>query len=539
MTDRVDLRRLYAKKSHLANLIVLFMAFFILLSYTPAAEAHATLVEMEPAEDVVADKPPSELMLRFNEPVEHDLAMVNVYDVNAQPVFTGNPDNEEEKSPKLTFSLPELDNGTYTVNWDAVSADGHPVSGTYAFSVGEATESGVNTVDESNGTEGTLIASRIIPEVLILLGAGLFWFAWLAERKGFPGIDVLWSKRRYIGATLLFLGTMAELVTYSLSLPPGIIQVILNGRWELLGQFPFILMLFAQLLFLILLVIPGMERGWYLALWLLLAVTLAFGGHVWGMKDPIIALIPRIFHLLAMALWLGALAYVMLLVISEKRQKTSVDWQAFRPFFVYKMIAASALVVISGVVMVYLQTGITAVFTDWKTWSGVVIAKVLLTMVMGGLALYQTLKWRKRQTFTTRRLVRTEWLVGLAVMILGVWLSQIAYPISVETYDETLVTDNQEAEIHIDELQTGDRTMTASIPELDGEQPESVEAKVTMPQHDMGSDDIKAEENDEGNYTAELPFSMSGTWHLEMTATYSDHEKVKWEDDVYMAGQGD
>src|SRR5699024_4682566 len=77
-------------------------------------------------------------------------------------------------------------------------------------------------------------------------------------------------------------------------IPPGIIQVILNGRWELLLQFPFVLMLFAQIFFLILVFIPGMERIWYLALWLLLAITPAFGGHVWGMENPVLALIPRI-----------------------------------------------------------------------------------------------------------------------------------------------------------------------------------------------------------------------------------------------------
>src|SRR5699024_11484311 len=85
--------------------------------------------EMEPAEDVVAQDAPSELILRFNEPIEHDLAMVTVYDWNGEPVFTGNPDGDVEKAPKMAFSLPDLKQGTYTVKWDVVSADGHPVNG--------------------------------------------------------------------------------------------------------------------------------------------------------------------------------------------------------------------------------------------------------------------------------------------------------------------------------------------------------------------------------------------------------------------------
>src|SRR5699024_12004970 len=61
----------------------------------------------------------------------------------------------------------------------------------------------------------------------------------------------------------------------------------------------------------ILLLIPDMVRGWYLAVWALLAIIPAFGGHIWGMKEPLIALIPRIIHQLSIAFWLGALAYII------------------------------------------------------------------------------------------------------------------------------------------------------------------------------------------------------------------------------------
>lgn len=522
----------------LAKVAAFLIGLFIVFYQPSTTDAHATLLEMEPAENVVADDARSELMLRFNEPIEHDLAMVTIYDWNAKPVFTGNPDDGVEKSPKLEFSLPELDDGTYTVKWNVVSADGHPVGGSYAFSIGKPTEGGVKSVNKESGSEAALIASRVIPEGLLLLGAGMFWFGWLAERRKFPSLDTLWKRGRSIGAILIVLGTIAELITYSLSLPTGIIQVIFDGRWELLLQFPFILMLFAQMFFLILLFIPGMVRGWYLAMWALLAVTPAFGGHVWGMENPFIALIPRAIHQIAIAFWLGALCYVILLVIWQKKQETLVSWKAFRPFFVNKMLVSSALVILSGVVMVFLQTGIIAVFTDWKTWSTIVIVKVILTAVMGAFALLQTLKWKKTQTFTTRRLIRSEWLVGLLVIVLGIWMSQISYPIAVKTYDETLSADQAETKVYIDKLKAGAQEMIAEIPELDGEQPESVQANVTMPQHDMGSGDLTLDQDDSDGYSIDLPFTMSGTWLLEITATYPDGQKVEWEDEIFIAGSG-
>src|SRR5699024_8685406 len=245
-----------------------------------------------------------------------------------------------------------------------------------------------------------------------------------------------------------------------------------------------------------------------------------------------------------------------------------VDWRTFRPFFVHKMLIASSLVVLSGLVMAYLQAGVTAVFTDWKMcsvvllinvsltlimvmfaiyrtfkwkkrytftimsylqagvtavctdckiWSGVLLIKVSLTLIMGMFSIYQTLKWKKRHTFTTTRLIRIEWGVGLVVLILGIWLSQISYPIAVENYDETITSDHVEADVYIKELKTGDQKMTVHVADLNGEEPESVEAKVTMPQHDMGSEDLIAEEAEDDNYRVELPFSMSGNWRLEIT----------------------
>ena len=192
------------------------------------------------------------------------------------------------------------------------------------------------SVANDASSEGTLIAARVIVEGLLLLGAGLFWFSSLAERRKFPSLDSLWKRGRRIGAIVIVLGTIAELVTYGFSLPSGIIQVIFNGRWELLLQFPFILMLSVQLFFLILLFVPGMVQGWYLALWLALAVTPAFGGHVWGMEHPVVALIFRMIHQLTIAFWLGALGYVILLLIWQKKRNTLISWKEFRPFFVRK-----------------------------------------------------------------------------------------------------------------------------------------------------------------------------------------------------------
>lgn len=521
-------------------LVMLFVGFWFVFFQTPTAEAHSTLLETNPGEKEVTEKIPSTLTLRFNEPIEKDLATVTIYDWNAKPVFTGNPDEGgPERAPLLKFSLPKLKQGTYTVKWDVVSMDGHPVSGSYFFAIGKLTEGGVESVADNGEQEGSFIAARTVTEGLLLLGAGLFWFGWLAERRDFLGLDTLFRRGRSIGAILLVLGTVAELLTYGITLPPGLISTVFQGRWDLLVQFPFVIMLLAQIVALIMLFIPGMVRGWYLFMWLALAVIPAFGGHVWGVENPMLAVIPRMIHQIAIAFWLGALAYVILLGLWQKKYGRDIAWKEFRPFFVNRMMVASGLVILTGVIMVFMQSSWTAVITDWMQWSTLLLVKIVLTALMLSLALFQTLKWKRYEKFTTSRHVRVEWIIGLVVIFLGVWMSQTIYPTAVKTYDETLQDGQEEAEIYIEELQMGDQKMIMDIPGMDGEKPAEVTAEISMPDHGMTSGSLIAEKGNSGHYEVELPFSMSGTWRLDIHATYQSGEEREWtDDDIFVAGNG-
>ena len=524
----------------LISLLVVFFGLLFMIMQTQNVDAHASLLETDPAEKVVSEEIPSKLKLRFNEPIEKDLATVTIYDWNAKPVFTGNPDEGgSDRTPLLEFSLPELKEGTYTVQWNVVSLDGHPIQGSYSFAAGEVTEGGAKSINSGDDHHtGPLIVARTVAEGLLLLGAGLFWFAWLAERKKFPSIDIIFGSGRRFGGALIILGTLAEIITYTISLPSGLMQTVFHGRWDILLQFPFMLMVAAQLVFLIFLFIPGMVRGWYLFMWFALAAVPAFGGHVWGMENTTLALVLRVIHQLSIALWLGALCYVIFLLIWQRKQNTKVDWKEFRPFFVYKMMAATGLVVVSGVLMVFLQTEWLTVITDWMTWSALLLSKIVLTILMLSLALYQTRKWKKRGTFTTFRFIRAEWITGLIIILIGVWMSQTAYPISAKSYNDTLVSGQAKVEVYINQLKVGDQQMNLNVPDINGESPEEVEVTISTSDQGMQSGPITTEEGDSGNYQAELSFSMSGTWCLVIHVAYPGGEKKEWTAEVFVVGEG-
>lgn len=114
------------------------------------ASAHAALLGSDPAQGSVVDKAPTQITLNFSEKVALSDGSFKVLDPKGQRVDTGKP-------AELTGTMygvkvqPGLPRGTYTVTYQVVSADSHPVSGAFTFSVGAPS---ATTVSASGQTVG-------------------------------------------------------------------------------------------------------------------------------------------------------------------------------------------------------------------------------------------------------------------------------------------------------------------------------------------------------------------------------------------------
>ncbi|OJH19200.1 hypothetical protein BLX88_08380 [Bacillus obstructivus] len=522
-------------KKVLPIFFTLFIGFSLIFIQVPKAEAHSTLIETTPEKMEVTDTSPKFLELRFNEPIEQDLADITIYDWNAKPVISKQSVGGEKRSKVLHINLPNLKQGTYTVQWSVVSLDGHPVSGSYMFAVGKETKGGAESIKSKDGSSiPLLVATRTIVEILLLIGGGLYWFHLLAKRKKFVEQDILPKKVKLISSFILLLGTILELLIYTLSLPEGLFQTIIDGRWDLLLHFPFIVMVAVQLLLIILLFIPEMVEAWYLVIWFLLVIIPAFGGHVWGMEHPYIAAVPRTIHQLSIALWVGALSYLVIYLIRNKLFSKEKLSTTFRSFFVKNVLTASIMVIISGIIMVILQTGWSTVITEWGNWSTILFVKIFLVVLMLLFALYQTLKWKKIGRFSTPRILRIEWLIALVIIFLGVWLSQSAYPIPSKSYNSVLTSGQEKVQVKIAKLQAGDQKMTLTFPASENHAPDRVQVSMEMPKHGMKSGPFIATLKKDGVYQVELPFTMSGTWDMTIQAEYTEMESKEWKDQVFV-----
>lgn len=102
------------------------------------ASAHAALTGSTPVQGSVVDHAPEQVTLTFSEGVAMGDNSIRVLDPRGKRVDRGKLLNLSSGNVvKYGAGLPPgLGNGTYTVTWQAVSADSHPVSGAFTFSVG-------------------------------------------------------------------------------------------------------------------------------------------------------------------------------------------------------------------------------------------------------------------------------------------------------------------------------------------------------------------------------------------------------------------
>lgn len=118
---------------------VLFLLFFLFLS-SPVVFGHTALESVDPTEGNVVTKELQKVVLNFNTSLEQ-ASSFTLEDEEGQEVLI----NVEINEQSMTGTLEEVPaNGTYTVNWKIIGADGHPIEGTYAFTL-EVSEDSVSS----------------------------------------------------------------------------------------------------------------------------------------------------------------------------------------------------------------------------------------------------------------------------------------------------------------------------------------------------------------------------------------------------------
>jgi copper transport protein len=114
------------------------LAAGLLLGARRAGWAHGTLVASNPAAGSTVARSPAALHLTFSEPLEPSLSQLSLVAIDGEVTHlhaAGDPHDVNS----LVAPLDSLAPGAYRVVWRVVSADGHPVGGSFVFHVATPT----------------------------------------------------------------------------------------------------------------------------------------------------------------------------------------------------------------------------------------------------------------------------------------------------------------------------------------------------------------------------------------------------------------
>ncbi|MCI3931713.1 copper resistance CopC/CopD family protein [Streptomyces sp. AN091965] len=127
------------------------------LATAAPADAHAALTDSDPKRGAVVAKAPDQVSLTFSEKVAMSDGSVRVLDPAGKRADTGKTTDLGSTTYGVKLK-PGLPDGTFTVAYQVVSADSHPIAGAFTFSIGAPSDTKVALPDQEvgGGLVGTL-----------------------------------------------------------------------------------------------------------------------------------------------------------------------------------------------------------------------------------------------------------------------------------------------------------------------------------------------------------------------------------------------
>ncbi|MFJ7179151.1 copper resistance protein CopC [Streptomyces massasporeus] len=385
--------------------LLLLAAACALLAGAGPASAHAAVTGSDPGQGAVVDKAPARITLTFSEQVALSDDSLRVLDPEGKRVDTAEPATVSG----TTYAVPlhsGLPDGTYTVAYQVVSADSHPVAGAYTFSIGAPSKTSVSVSGQStdDGVVGWLYGfGRYMSYAGFIVMAGGAAFVLACWRRG-SGVRPV---QRFVvtGWVALTASTLALLLLRGSFTGSGKVSDIFD--LSLLGQVlqtksgaalvSRLLLLAAAALFIAVL-FGAYDKREDAEEKRDLTFGLSIGGVVvaaglaasWAMSEHAsvglqagIAMPVDVLHLLAVAAWLGGLG-ALLVALYRAPADTPVDAPAVRRFSQVAFGSVLALIA-TGTYQSWRQLGSWPAFTDTR-YGQLLLAKIALVVVLVGVA---------------------------------------------------------------------------------------------------------------------------------------------------------
>lgn len=116
------------------NALVLLVSIIVLLAGAAAASAHSFPEEESPSAGQTLSAPPAEVSIKFDAPIEHLFAKIEVDDPDGKNYALGDPVISAD-ALSIAVKVGALAPGVYTVKWAVLCIDTHHTNGSYIFTV--------------------------------------------------------------------------------------------------------------------------------------------------------------------------------------------------------------------------------------------------------------------------------------------------------------------------------------------------------------------------------------------------------------------
>jgi len=393
-----------------------FLCFLFVLARPAPALAHAALISTAPLGGSVLASPPAQAELVFDEPVSP-----LVFTLISPDGKTVSLHRVRQKNDRVLIDLPPLaGKGTFGLSWRVVSADGHPVGGTFVFSVGAPGGAKIARGHRNVMRDAAIWLGRFLLYACLFFGVGAALFRAWARRgpAAAPGIAVavLAAGVLLVPATVALQGLDALNAPFSAWLRPNVWQTALATSYGMSAA----LSLAALLLALVSLAVDRRPaRVLALAAMVAVGLALAASGHASTAAPRWLARPAVWLHGVAVGCWLGSLVPLWRM-LERPGPAASENLQWFSRWI---KLAVAALA-ISGLALVYLQFD--RVSSLWRTSYGqVLMVKLALLVVLFGLAVYNRYRLTARvvggdvdAARAMRRVIAAE--IGVALCVLAV-----------------------------------------------------------------------------------------------------------------------
>lgn len=499
------------------------------------ASAHASLAASEPRDGAVVTEPPKQILLHFNEKVTAGAVRL----IDATGRLRGDATVDAADDSIAVTLPPDLPQGTSVVSYRVISADGHPVAGSIAFSVGAPTATKAPDTMEA-GVNGLIWLARVGLYVGLFAGiGGVFFVKWIArERAASPAISAA-----------LVTGLVSAIVSLGLQgldllgLPLSGLSSPAPWRIALGTSFGPSLLVAIAAVGLGMAATQSGRAGRLLSASAIVGVglSLAASGHA-ATASPQFLTRPAVFlHGVGVAFWLGALMPLVAILGSRKGEALAVVNR-----FSTSAVPMVAVLAVTGLTLAVIQLESFGALIETRYGFILIIKLAFVTVLLGLAALNRfrlTPALARGAVQPLSRSILLECAAALGILaVVASW--RFTPPPRSLVPDAPLAvhihSDKAMFQVLIAPGRVGSDSFVLQLMNSDGSMLQAKEATLALSMQAGGIEEIErpgVRGADGFWHVKDVPLAVPGRWHMRIDALVTDFEKITLEDDFDIATQ--